>query len=66
MLSYWANFAKTGNPNDEGLPNWKLYSGSGDGVMELGANVNKINDRCLDVYPIIDKIIERKTNETTL
>jgi carboxylesterase type B len=22
MMSYWTNFAKTGNPNGEGLPNW--------------------------------------------
>lgn len=23
MVSYWTNFAKTGNPNGEGLPQWK-------------------------------------------
>ena len=59
MLSYWSNFAKTGDPNGEGLPTWSLYSGDGDGVMELGKNVGKIDDRYLGVYPIIDRYIEK-------
>ena len=59
MLSYWSNFAKTGDPNGEGLPTWSLYTGDGDGVMELGKNVGKIDDRYLGVYPIIDRYIEK-------
>jgi len=26
MMTYWANFARTGNPNGAGLPEWKPYS----------------------------------------
>lgn len=26
MNSYWVNFAKTGNPNQAGLPNWPAYN----------------------------------------
>ena len=47
MLNYWANFAKSGNPNGEGLPTWNEYQNNGDKVMELGSNVGPINDEYL-------------------
>ena len=33
MSSYWANFAKTGDPNGNGLPQWPAYSTSNKIVM---------------------------------
>jgi para-nitrobenzyl esterase len=29
MIGYWTQFAKTGNPNSEGAPNRRLYTGAG-------------------------------------
>jgi carboxylesterase type B len=36
MQQYWTNFAKSGNPNGEGLPAWPRFAASEQQVMELG------------------------------
>ena len=33
--SYWANFAKTGNPNGQGLPKWPQYDPKADVLMNF-------------------------------
>ena len=33
--AYWANFAKTGDPNGPGLPNWPAYDAKGDAIMDF-------------------------------
>jgi len=38
MMSYWTNFAKTGDPNGPGLPAWPAFSKSEEPVMFLDAN----------------------------
>ena len=41
MSSYWLNFAKTGNPNGKGLPEWKPYSETRE-VMQIGEKMGMI------------------------
>ncbi|MGA2464689.1 MAG: carboxylesterase family protein, partial [Thermodesulfobacteriota bacterium] len=36
MSAYWVQFAKTGNPNKEGLPEWPAYDVAKDQYIELG------------------------------
>jgi para-nitrobenzyl esterase len=36
MSAYWVQFAKTGNPNKEGLPEWPAYDLSKDQYLEFG------------------------------
>jgi para-nitrobenzyl esterase len=43
MSQYWANFAKTGNPNGPGLPRWLNTAEAGGQVMELGDNMGMID-----------------------
>jgi para-nitrobenzyl esterase len=38
MQGYWTNFAKTGDPNGPGLPNWPGYAGSTPALMHFTAD----------------------------
>ena len=35
-VSYWTQFAKSGNPNGDGLPTWPAFKESGNQVMTFG------------------------------
>jgi para-nitrobenzyl esterase len=46
LISYWTNFAATGNPNGHGLPEWPAYDPKTDLSMELGDKVGtRTNDQ---------------------
>ena len=35
MNTYWANFAKTGDPNRSGLPNWPRHNSNTNGLLDF-------------------------------
>ncbi len=39
MMSYWVQFAKTGNPNVAGEPEWPEYKPDSDTYLELGEQI---------------------------
>lgn len=48
MNTYWANFAKTGDPNGEGLPLWPVYTPQKNAIIEFerdGKAVGKLDPR---------------------
>jgi para-nitrobenzyl esterase len=40
MGIYWTNFAKKGNPNGEGVPEWPAFSNANPAVMYLGSTLH--------------------------
>ena len=58
MSSYWINFAATGEPNGEGLPEWPVFERKADQLLELGDQIRVtsavITDR-LDVFDAYDE-----------
>ncbi len=45
MNTYWANFAKTGNPNGKGLPEWPVYTPKKVEVFEFKSDGTAGNTR---------------------
>jgi para-nitrobenzyl esterase len=40
IMDYWVNFAKTGNPNGHGLPDWPAYESKSDLNMEFSDTIH--------------------------
>lgn len=61
MNTYWANFAKTGNPNGERLPVWPLYDTRKEEILDIdldGKAVGKADPRKARL-DVIEKAFEK-------
>jgi para-nitrobenzyl esterase len=38
LAAYWTHFAKTGDPNSDGLPRWQAFDGSDASVFRIGTD----------------------------
>lgn len=52
---YWTNFARTGNPNGDSLPNWPTYGDDGWMVMHLNATSEAKPDNERGRYLFLEK-----------
>lgn len=57
MMRYWANFARTGNPNDADLPAWPAYRAAAPQILRLDsklrASAASDTELCRTMNPIL-------------
>ena len=64
MATIWTQFARTGNPNGEGLPEWPAYTRESEAYMELGVDTGaKSHIRVEEVALIAGAWDERRKME---
>jgi para-nitrobenzyl esterase len=57
ITTYWTNFARTGNPNGSGLPDWPRYDGKNSGrVLHLDVTIHDAADSMRRRYEALDRI----------
>jgi len=64
MNSYWINFAKTGNPNGNGLTNWPLYDPQKEEILDIeldGKPVSKPDPRKAR-FNVIEKAFKKRAS----
>jgi para-nitrobenzyl esterase len=58
MQQYWVNFVKTGNPNGEGLPEWKMRTKGQEKLLQLDTTIQMVEDPNKALYPVNDRYQE--------
>ena len=63
MEDYWVQFAKSGNPNRRGLPEWPLYKQKSGRCMELGREVKSRSIPNKNGYAVFERILKSRLTE---
>ena len=59
MMSYWVNFAKSGDPNGPGLPKWLAYDRESEPYMDFGDQVQVRNHLLKEQVDFIEQFQNR-------
>jgi para-nitrobenzyl esterase len=60
VMSYWVNFARSGDPNGAGLPHWPAYSTYAPHVMRLSADPSAAVDARTPRYALLDRALRSR------
>ena len=63
MITYWAQFAKTGDPNGNGLPVWPVYDAASDQHLELGDTIRVGSGLRKETCDVLDRIVAARLRE---
>ena len=59
MVDFWTNFAKTGNPNGAGLPDWPAWSASSHRLMRIRDTSGAEDEQHRARYELHDRVERR-------
>ena len=57
MIQYWVQFAKSGDPNSEGLPNWPRYTQTNNEYLVIGREIVSKSGLRSDACDVYDKVV---------
>jgi para-nitrobenzyl esterase len=60
MTTYWANFARTGDPNGPGLPEWPRYEAKGRRILHLDVTIRDTEDVLRPRYEALDAWVAKE------
>ena len=63
MMTYWANFARAGDPNGSGLPKWPRYDAGGGRVLHLDATIRDAADARRTRYEALDAYMQKQRGQ---
>lgn len=60
MIGYWVQFAKTGDPNVDGLPEWPVYEAATDQHLELGDTIKVGSGLHKEACDLLERIMNAR------
>jgi para-nitrobenzyl esterase len=57
MIGYWVQFAKTGDPNRDGLPAWPKFDAGSEAYLEFGEQIKAGDHLCAGRCAELDRIL---------